>query len=370
MRPPDSAPEDTRPRSVQQLDRTCTQLSLMLSEQERALKVLESALGSAVSKAHVDLLFQGRLTHSALGESVAALTSEMERLLGTKADTAAVEAALGGKASVATLESLRAEALALRDSLKAGDGVEGRLLQEGDAQAQASPFQQYQLEIGSLVKQLREEEAAARAQEAALIEERRKRQMLSLQQRTAAGSALLASGADGADDAEGGMSVRILNADGTPFTPSSAAGDGHGSGGAGSSGAGGPVSAEQAARDQAERADLRDRLARMEMAIQLANVGGSGSGGGGGSGGAMGAGGLTLDADGRPINSAAELQLARLEKLMDNKYARTERLVDELRTKCAQSEKDVERLVRALEQRSRAQALPPRPPRGTCSRTS
>jgi hypothetical protein len=311
----------------------------------------------------VDLLFQGRLTHQALQEMMASLHAELQNLLAGKADTAAVEAALGQKASVSTLEGLRAEIFALKDALQAGEGIEARLLAErGSAEAQASPFQHYQLEMGALVKQLREEEAAARAQEAAQAEERRKRMALAAAQR---GAGATASGGDSAANnaaAADGAIVRMMNADGTPFLP------GGGAGGSQQPNAS-SRSPEEIAREEAERAELRDRLARMEMAIQLANAGGGGGGGGGGafdmgSGGGDGS-GLTLDANGNMIASdaadrdraAADAQLARLERLLGSKYSRAESQVDELRTKCAKTERDLERLMRAMEQRNRAQAL-------------
>lgn len=339
--------------SVQQLDRACVQLQAIVTEHERAVKSLEESFQRAVTKQHVELLLQGKVTQQELHASFAGLSQQLESLLANKADHATVEALLASKASLNAVDNVRADLLSLKEALRNGEGLE-----ELNAKHVSNPLQDYQKQMGELMRQLRDEQEKMRAEEEAQAEARNRRRQQSGSSTATAGKGGQ-NGRDGRDgrdgahrDGGGNEPIRsgrfnsdgteiLLNADGSVWHSDEHARDDAAGGTSSDPSAGGRSGAmsatERSAWDEQERRELRDRIARMEMAIQLANASPAGA-----------------NANGGQSDQEAENELARLERAMDTKYERTHKVVEELRAKCAQAERDVERLTRAVETKNRS----------------
>ena len=344
-RPADAAPApaatapapDLRPASVHQLERTCAHLSHLVELQERTIKQLEAALRSAVTKHHVELLLQGKVTHADMQFGFQTTINELERMLAGKADHAAVDAMLASKVSHSSLESLRSDLLTLKESLRNGEGLEEMQAKQG-----INPFETYQKQMGDMLRQIKEEQNKMQRE----AEEKRRQDAANSKSGGGAGSGR-AGGSEDSDDSDGEGPIHtggfnedgseiLLNADGSPWT-----GKRRGGGGSGISKRSSGGDGRSAAFTEQEKRELRDKLARMEMAIQLANAGGAGRNGKDGAGG-----------DG----TGADSELDRMERAMEAKYARTQRAVDELRLKCTQADTDIERMMRMLEAKNRANA--------------
>lgn len=327
---------DLRPASVHQLERTCAQLAHLVEQQERSIRQLEAALKSAVTKHHVELLLQGKVSHSDMQFSFQTTINELERLLAGKADHAAVDAMLASKVSHTSLDSLRNDLLTLKESLRNGEGLEEMQAKQG-----INPFETVQKQMGDMLRQIKEEQTKMQR------EAEEKRRLDAANKRGGAGKA---GGSDEDDSDEDGPihtgrfnedgTEILLNADGTPWTGKRRGG--RGSNGKRSSGGGG-LGGRSAAFTEQEKRELRDKLARMEMAIQLANAGGAGRNGKDGA--AAGGSGVGADSE-----------LDRMEKSMEAKYTRTQRAVEELKLKCTQVDTDIDRMMRMVEAKNRAQA--------------
>lgn len=274
------------PASVHRLERTCAQLQSIVEDQEQAIKALEKAIKESVTKNHVEILLSGKITQDDLRNMFASLSSEFSSLLHRKVDQAQVESLLGGKATVGSIESLRSELTALRDSVRAGDGLDAHALKKGGAD---DPFARHEKQMAEMLAAIRDAQAKAREEA-----QRHKEEI---------------AAAAAAANANGG---------------------GAGSGDGGAAGFAAAAEVARQARDRAllddrEKAELRARVQRMELAIQLAH------------------------AQRGAAVQAAEDQEARIEQALEARTGKLSRQLEELREACARSEADLVRVESAAE---------------------
>lgn len=291
---------DPRPPSVQRLERTCGQLQMILLEQEKAIKTLEGQLKQAVTKNHMEIMLSGKVTQDELQALFTTLSGEITQLLGKKADYDQVESLLAGRASMSTIETLRTELNNLRDAIRSGDH-----LHSGSASApSANPFEQQAQEMLAMLDKMRQAQKEAREREVTRRAE------------------LAAAAKDVADkDANAGNGVRGEEDELTTNQQAMLA---------------------QRQLDQKEKKELRDKIHRMELAIQLAHAqanarkgaGGASNGGGGSAG--------------------QEDDDARIERLVDERTAKMARLLEDLTFRASAAEKEGERLRKLMEAKHRA----------------